>query len=210
MTPLPLRITNRYFSATPWTTASVESKTETDVGPERKPPPPPLQRGITEELWEVYLCRRSMFKFCFIFQGIYIKSTYDGLHVITGTTENVSEPLGLLRHSCAIYRLKKNLSWKSSSLPEIIETCSQWNVSLLNSLCAVQSPADKTQRIHAGDEVIQVNKQTVVSRIATSFSSFWEMALVIFLDGEIPHTSVRQDVASTLDCSVKYLRILRY
>ncbi|XP_039981865.1 connector enhancer of kinase suppressor of ras 3 [Xiphias gladius] len=44
--------------------------------------------------------------------GIYIKSTYDGLHVITGTTEN--------------------------------------------------SPADKTQRIHAGDEVIQVNRQTVV------------------------------------------------
>uniref|UniRef100_A0A8P4FYV8 Connector enhancer of kinase suppressor of ras 3 n=1 Tax=Dicentrarchus labrax TaxID=13489 RepID=A0A8P4FYV8_DICLA len=44
--------------------------------------------------------------------GIYIKSTYDGLHVITGTTEN--------------------------------------------------SPADKTKRIHAGDEVVQVNKQTVV------------------------------------------------
>ncbi|XP_029965701.1 connector enhancer of kinase suppressor of ras 3-like isoform X2 [Salarias fasciatus] len=44
--------------------------------------------------------------------GIYIKSTYDGLHVITGTTED--------------------------------------------------SPADKTQRIHAGDEVVQVNKQTVV------------------------------------------------
>ncbi|XP_029281680.1 connector enhancer of kinase suppressor of ras 3-like [Cottoperca gobio] len=44
--------------------------------------------------------------------GIYIKSTYDGLHVITGTTEN--------------------------------------------------SPADKTQRIHAGDEVVQVNTQTVV------------------------------------------------
>ncbi|KAM3602309.1 uncharacterized protein V6R79_001671 [Siganus canaliculatus] len=44
--------------------------------------------------------------------GIYIKSTYDGLHVITGTTEN--------------------------------------------------SAADKTQRIHAGDEVVQVNSQTVV------------------------------------------------
>ncbi|XP_058469820.1 connector enhancer of kinase suppressor of ras 3 [Solea solea] len=44
--------------------------------------------------------------------GIYIKSTYDGLHVVTGTTEN--------------------------------------------------SPADKTQRIHAGDEVVQVNQQTVV------------------------------------------------
>ncbi|XP_043962916.1 connector enhancer of kinase suppressor of ras 3-like isoform X2 [Gambusia affinis] len=44
--------------------------------------------------------------------GMYIKSTYDGLHVVTGTTEN--------------------------------------------------SPADQTQRIHAGDEVIQVNQQTVV------------------------------------------------
>ncbi|XP_062323185.1 connector enhancer of kinase suppressor of ras 3 [Osmerus eperlanus] len=44
--------------------------------------------------------------------GMYIKSTYDGLHVITGTTEN--------------------------------------------------SPADRTHRIHAGDEVIQVNRQTVM------------------------------------------------
>ncbi|XP_061097940.1 connector enhancer of kinase suppressor of ras 3 isoform X1 [Conger conger] len=44
--------------------------------------------------------------------GMYIKSTYDGLHIITGTTEH--------------------------------------------------SPADRTHKIHAGDEVIQVNKQTVV------------------------------------------------
>lgn len=44
--------------------------------------------------------------------GMYIKSTYDGLHVITGTTEH--------------------------------------------------SPADLTHKIHAGDEVIQVNQQTVV------------------------------------------------
>uniref|UniRef100_A0A8C4YF55 Uncharacterized protein n=1 Tax=Gopherus evgoodei TaxID=1825980 RepID=A0A8C4YF55_9SAUR len=44
--------------------------------------------------------------------GMYIKSTYDGLHVITGTTEN--------------------------------------------------SPADQCKKIHAGDEVIQVNHQTVV------------------------------------------------
>ncbi|XP_076835262.1 connector enhancer of kinase suppressor of ras 3-like [Brachyhypopomus gauderio] len=44
--------------------------------------------------------------------GMYIKSTYDGLHVITGTTEH--------------------------------------------------SPADMCRRIHAGDEVIQVNQQTVV------------------------------------------------
>uniref|UniRef100_A0AAY5ER74 Cnksr family member 3 n=1 Tax=Electrophorus electricus TaxID=8005 RepID=A0AAY5ER74_ELEEL len=45
--------------------------------------------------------------------GMYIKSTYDGLHVITGTTEH--------------------------------------------------SPADICRKIHAGDEVIQVNQQTVVS-----------------------------------------------
>ncbi|CAB1335053.1 unnamed protein product [Coregonus sp. 'balchen'] len=44
--------------------------------------------------------------------GMYIKSTYDGLHVITGTTEH--------------------------------------------------SPADMTRKIHGGDEVIQVNQQTVV------------------------------------------------
>ncbi|KAB5571129.1 hypothetical protein PHYPO_G00221450 [Pangasianodon hypophthalmus] len=44
--------------------------------------------------------------------GMYIKSTYDGLHVITGMTEN--------------------------------------------------SPADQCKKIHAGDEVIQVNQQTVV------------------------------------------------
>uniref|UniRef100_UPI00358DDB11 connector enhancer of kinase suppressor of ras 2-like n=1 Tax=Myxine glutinosa TaxID=7769 RepID=UPI00358DDB11 len=44
--------------------------------------------------------------------GLYIKSTYDGLHVITGTMEN--------------------------------------------------SPADQCKKIHAGDEVIQVNGQTVV------------------------------------------------
>uniref|UniRef100_A0A3P9A573 Cnksr family member 3 n=1 Tax=Esox lucius TaxID=8010 RepID=A0A3P9A573_ESOLU len=43
--------------------------------------------------------------------GMYIKSTYDGLHVITGTTEH--------------------------------------------------SPADMTKKIHGGDEVIQVNQQTV-------------------------------------------------
>uniref|UniRef100_A0A671G042 CNKSR family member 3 n=1 Tax=Rhinolophus ferrumequinum TaxID=59479 RepID=A0A671G042_RHIFE len=53
--------------------------------------------------------------------GMYIKSTYDGLHVITGTTEN--------------------------------------------------SPADKSQKIHAGDEVIQVNRQTVTSPPPTTTQS---------------------------------------
>lgn len=32
----------------------------------------------------------TLFISIFVFQGMYIKSTYDGLHVITGTTENVS------------------------------------------------------------------------------------------------------------------------
>ncbi|XP_067291231.1 connector enhancer of kinase suppressor of ras 2 isoform X10 [Pseudorasbora parva] len=55
--------------------------------------------------------------------GMYIKSTYDGLHVITGTTEG--------------------------------------------------SPADRCKKIHAGDEVIQVNHQTVpvVPRSPTSSSA---------------------------------------
>uniref|UniRef100_A0A3Q0SYP1 Connector enhancer of kinase suppressor of Ras 2a n=1 Tax=Amphilophus citrinellus TaxID=61819 RepID=A0A3Q0SYP1_AMPCI len=50
--------------------------------------------------------------------GMYIKSTYDGLHVITGTTEG--------------------------------------------------SPADRCKKIHAGDEVIQVNHQTVVGFFGVS------------------------------------------
>uniref|UniRef100_A0A8C5GLE7 Connector enhancer of kinase suppressor of ras 2 n=1 Tax=Gouania willdenowi TaxID=441366 RepID=A0A8C5GLE7_GOUWI len=53
--------------------------------------------------------------------GMYIKSTYDGLHVITGTTE--------------------------------------------------ASPADRCKKIHAGDEVIQVNHQTVVRPCPTLGSS---------------------------------------
>uniref|UniRef100_A0A8C2IFS7 Connector enhancer of kinase suppressor of Ras 2a n=1 Tax=Cyprinus carpio TaxID=7962 RepID=A0A8C2IFS7_CYPCA len=55
--------------------------------------------------------------------GMYIKSTYDGLHVITGTTEG--------------------------------------------------SPADRCKKIHAGDEVIQVNHQTVpvIPRSPTSSSA---------------------------------------
>uniref|UniRef100_A0A3B3ZZ29 Connector enhancer of kinase suppressor of Ras 2b n=1 Tax=Periophthalmus magnuspinnatus TaxID=409849 RepID=A0A3B3ZZ29_9GOBI len=52
--------------------------------------------------------------------GMYIKSTYDGLHVITGTTEG--------------------------------------------------SPADRCKKIHAGDEVIQVNHQTVPTRSPGSSS----------------------------------------
>ncbi|KAJ8266453.1 hypothetical protein GJAV_G00130600 [Gymnothorax javanicus] len=55
---------------------------------------------------------KKTYFFKLVFQGMYIKSTYDGLHVITGTTEN--------------------------------------------------SPADQCKKIHAGDEVIQVNHQTVV------------------------------------------------
>uniref|UniRef100_A0A668VY20 Uncharacterized protein n=1 Tax=Oreochromis aureus TaxID=47969 RepID=A0A668VY20_OREAU len=56
--------------------------------------------------------------------GMYIKSTYDGLHVITGTTEN--------------------------------------------------SPADQCKKIHPGDEVIQVNHQTVAEMLRQSWESWWE------------------------------------
>lgn len=82
---------------------------------------------------------------CLILQGIYIKSTYDGLHVITGTTENVSE-LQLLETSavCCVLEVKAS---------------------------APQSPAEKTQRIHPGDEVVQVNQQTVVSQTSESVRS---------------------------------------
>lgn len=38
-------------------------------------------------------------------QGMYIKSTYDGLHVITGTTEGVSVNLLVLPHVDAFFLL---------------------------------------------------------------------------------------------------------
>lgn len=41
----------------------------------------------------------------------------------------------------------------------------QRNVQEVTFPSAPQSPADKTQKIHAGDEVVQVNKQIVVSHV---------------------------------------------
>lgn len=46
--------------------------------------------------------------------------------------------------------------------------CSTW---LLFS--SLQSPADRSQKIHAGDEVIQVNRQTVVSCSITDLPLFF-------------------------------------
>uniref|UniRef100_A0A8C6KTE0 Si:ch211-26b3.4 n=1 Tax=Nothobranchius furzeri TaxID=105023 RepID=A0A8C6KTE0_NOTFU len=84
--------------------------------------------------------------------GMYIKSTYDGLHVITGTTEN--------------------------------------------------SPADQCKKIHAGDEVIQVNHQTVVSYTNQGFHNdhclftllCWEMVQVHhgFIKGSVTSASRRR------------------
>uniref|UniRef100_A0A8C2H218 Si:ch211-26b3.4 n=1 Tax=Cyprinus carpio TaxID=7962 RepID=A0A8C2H218_CYPCA len=70
--------------------------------------------------------------------GMYIKSTYDGLHVITGTTEN--------------------------------------------------SPADHCKKIHAGDEVIQVNHQTVVCIIAwlTSVLTLHQSICAVMCAGNKP------------------------
>lgn len=97
---------------------------------------------------------------------MYIKSTYDGLHVITGTTENV-------RFYC--HKHSDLEAWTILSkicgfifLPHTIEPL-QHQLSLLplfSSVFRFQSPADQCKKIHAGDEVIQVNHQTVVSHTA--------------------------------------------
>lgn len=79
---------------------------------------------------------------------MYIKSTYDGLHVITGTTENVS----FLFHSAETWHFP-------STIYSVIKPISACPSELL-----LQSPADLCKKIHAGDEVIQVNHQTVVSK----------------------------------------------
>lgn len=90
---------------------------------------------------------------------MYIKSTYDGLHVITGTTEGVSVNLSelpyvdavLTAYSCVIFRA-------------VVSHWAVWWHQLMGTfLClSPQSLADRCKKIHAGDEVIQVNHQTVV------------------------------------------------
>jgi len=44
---------------------------------------------------------------CFLTQGMYIKSTYDGLHVITGTTEHVSMTIYTLQEQIQPLFLQK-------------------------------------------------------------------------------------------------------
>lgn len=89
---------------------------------------------------------------------MYIKSTYDGLHVITGTTENVSET------SISKQMFPPNSDMFFLQLFSLFFIVIHLHVNLIPSLVLpVQSPADRTQRIHAGDEVVQVNQQTVVS-----------------------------------------------
>lgn len=83
-----------------------------------------------------------------VLQGMYIKSTYDGLHVITGTTEGVRSRLS-------------EFTWIVVSCVECLWLCL--------SLCVrLQSLADRCKKIHAGDEVIQVNHQTVVRRLLSA------------------------------------------
>uniref|UniRef100_A0AAY4A7Y4 Connector enhancer of kinase suppressor of ras 2 n=1 Tax=Denticeps clupeoides TaxID=299321 RepID=A0AAY4A7Y4_9TELE len=86
--------------------------------------------------------------------GMYIKSTYDGLHVITGTTEG--------------------------------------------------SPADRCKKIHAGDEVIQVNHQTVVG---------WQLKnLVNSLRGDLSGVALtlKKRPQSTLTSAPALLKNMRW
>lgn len=112
---------------------------------------------------------------------MYIKSTYDGLHVITGTTEGVS---GVFSSSdpggCCFL---PGFPWDDAGLspPNRFTAAVEFVVLLVDTdtkrsitpdqsqrfffcpsaLCP-KSPADRCKKIHAGDEVIQVNHQTVV------------------------------------------------
>ncbi|XP_075903743.1 connector enhancer of kinase suppressor of ras 2 [Nelusetta ayraudi] len=86
--------------------------------------------------------------------GMYIKSTYDGLHVITGTTEG--------------------------------------------------SPADRCRKIHAGDEVIQVNHQTVVG---------WQLRNLVGLlraDKGVVSLTLKKRPQSTLSSAPALLKNMRW
>lgn len=99
-------------------------------------------------------------------QGMYIKSTYDGLHVITGTTEGVSVNLFELLYLDVCLHILSNIPCSC-----VTRSVIYWWGAAANghvSLPLHQSLADRCKKIHAGDEVIQVNHQTVV-RILCSF-----------------------------------------
>uniref|UniRef100_A0A3Q3LTC0 Connector enhancer of kinase suppressor of Ras 2a n=1 Tax=Mastacembelus armatus TaxID=205130 RepID=A0A3Q3LTC0_9TELE len=86
--------------------------------------------------------------------GMYIKSTYDGLHVITGTTEG--------------------------------------------------SPADRCKKIHAGDEVIQVNHQTVVG---------WQLCNLVSslrADKGVVSLTLKKRPQSTLSSAPALLKNMRW
>lgn len=103
-------------------------------------------------------CKENWFSALFP-QGMYIKSTYDGLHVITGTTEGVSGVYlcGCLPHCSVICGWTKQL-YHTRLCPD-----SEMEQQLMTVSRSIhQSLADRCKKIHAGDEVIQVNHQTVV------------------------------------------------
>lgn len=119
---------------------------------------------------------------------MYIKSTYDGLHVITGTTEGVSHANAIspCSHNVVVSKLRSlnwiSLWWSRMISPSTffgcwIDACritcwhrhqeinncgSIHSTSVSVCLLCLKSPADRCKKIHAGDEVIQVNHQTVV------------------------------------------------
>lgn len=85
----------------------------------------------------------TLFTSVFVFQGMYIKSTYDGLHVITGTTENVSFTLALFKaahqnqyRTCPQFRhIQSRLSTVVSSGPVQEDPCRRWGDSSQPSDC---------------------------------------------------------------------------
>lgn len=114
-------------------------------------------------------------------QGMYIKSTYDGLHVITGTTEGVSVNLLVLPHVDGFFITAYSCLIIQGVFSHSAVWWDWWAANGPVSLPLHQSLADRCKKIHAGDEVIQVNHQTVV-RISILFRPITDSVrlLIIF------------------------------
>lgn len=80
-----------------------------------------------------------------VHQGMYIKSTYDGLHVITGTTEGVRRVLGLLKF---LLSANRSTSVSNKSLSDSIQMtphgCLLYGIGYLSGGCCEMSEKCQT------------------------------------------------------------------
>lgn len=137
-----------------------------------KGPQPPLQQGITEKPQEVIYVQESYIHPETLTPSIllYLPGDLHQIHLRRASRHHRNNR----ERECCWFWITKVTSTVSDEILVCVDAavcCVVFLPMRVKTNCdsALQSPADKTKRIHAGDEVIQVNKQTVVSQSSPLF-----------------------------------------